>query len=108
MGQVTVHVNGRDYEIACADGQESHVVKLASDLDERIGQIGGASRRRDGESLILLMASLIVIDELADARAEIERLTTASPGAEDDPALAASVSSLAERIESIAERLAAP
>jgi cell division protein ZapA len=106
VGQVNVKVNGRDYQIACGDGEEAHVLKLAEYLENRIGDIDGGERRREGDNLLLVMASLLVVDELADARADLARLTAGTDnGGPDQDALAASMTSLAERVESIAERL---
>ena len=106
MGEVQVNVNGRDYNIACDDGEEEHVRQLAVYLDARIGELLGDSRRRDGDSLILVMAGLLVADELSDAQGEIERLKSETAGndkrTED---LASGVLALAERIETVAERL---
>ena len=36
MSQVNVTINGRQFRMACEDGQEDHLRQLAKDLDERI------------------------------------------------------------------------
>ena len=36
MSQVTVTINDRDYEIACDDGQENHLIKLSQFVDKRL------------------------------------------------------------------------
>ena len=48
MSQVNVTINGRQFRMACEDGQEGHLQQLARELDERIvalrgqfGEIGG-------------------------------------------------------------------
>lgn len=67
MAQVTIRINGRPYDINCEDGQESHVQRLASVLAgkvaELVKQVGQA-----GDARLLVMAGLLVADELADAR----------------------------------------
>ncbi len=109
MGKVTVTVNGRDYDVACDDGQEDHVLRLAGYVDSRVADLTGNDRRREGDSLVLIMASLVVADELADARAEIDRLKSESASGEGDAETsAAEFLSLVERIENVAERLNAP
>lgn len=111
MGLVNVSLNGRPYDIACDDGQEEHVALLARVLGERVTALA-ETVGQVGESRLLLMAGLLVVDELVDARAELrERSGGAGPGAvvtsggltEDE--LAEMVNGLAARIEDIAERL---
>ena len=45
MSQVNVSINGRQYRMACEDGQEGHLVQLAKDLDTRIDQLRGPAKR---------------------------------------------------------------
>ena len=109
MGQVSVTVNGRSYTIACDDGQEPHVEKLAGYLDARASKLAAELGRREGDSLILVLAGLMVVDELGDARAALARIeAAASNGDADSKATIAGISALADRIEGLAERLAAP
>jgi len=114
MGQVAVTINGRKYPVACDDGQEEHVTRLAAYLDKRAVEIGdqvGAV----SEGRLLVMTSLLVADELSEAYDEVERLQdeakiadkrareTAQVAVEDR--YAGTVAGLAERIERIAATL---
>ena len=36
MPQVNVTINGRQFRMACEDGQEEHLTRLARELDARI------------------------------------------------------------------------
>ncbi len=103
MAQTTVRINGRSYSIACDDGQEPHLARLAEFIDKRIGQLAAAVGRAD-DSRLLVMASLMVADELLDARAELQ---AARDGADESPALAiaAAEDAVARRIERVAERI---
>ena len=69
MSQVNVTINGRQFRMACEDGQEGHLQQLAKDLDERIvalrGQFGEI-----GDARLTVMAALMVADELAESRQE--------------------------------------
>lgn len=71
MGQVTVSVNGRSYRLVCGDGEEARVRELAALLSSRVdtlvGQLGQA-----GEPRLLLMAGLLLADELLDTRAKLD------------------------------------
>lgn len=114
MAQVAVTVNGRRYEISCDDGQEAHVFRLAEQIDRRVAQLV-ASVGQVGDARLLLLASLLLADETAEMRTELARLReggTASGGdmqsaapAEAAGRLGEELRGLAERIESMAERL---
>lgn len=110
MAQVTVRINGHTYPIACDDGQEAHLVRLAEFIDKRVGQLTAAIGRAD-DARLLVMASLLVADELWDTQNELK---TARDEAHESPARAVAavedaaarrLEQMAERIESLAARL---
>ena len=45
MTHVNVTIHGRQYRMACEEGQEDHLRRLAKDLDQRIEQLQGEFRR---------------------------------------------------------------
>lgn len=114
MGEVAVTIGGRRYPVSCDDGQEEHVAKLAAYVDRRAQELA-ESVGRVGEVRLLLMACLVIADELADAYDELDRLQSQARIAERrarvdaETALEAKfaplVGALAERIENIAGRL---
>jgi len=107
MAQVTVTINDRRYQIACDDGQEAHLSRLGGYVDKRIGELIAAVGQV-GEDRLLVMASLLVADELSDAYAEMEAIRSdvgAAARLDAEEALSESIEALASRIESIAERL---
>lgn len=109
MARVSVSINGRKYPIACEDGQEAHLSRLAAYIDRRISELV-ASVGQVGDTQLLVMASLLVADELSDAYAEIEALQSAGNGGgaariEAEESLGSAMEALAARIENIAERL---
>lgn len=67
MGQVTVTLNGRSYRLSCGDGEEERLLALAdhvrAKLDALVAQFGQA-----GNDRLMLMAALLIADELWDAR----------------------------------------
>jgi cell division protein ZapA len=107
VGQVSVTVNGRTYDVACDDGQEEHLAELSRYLDRRVGDLI-ASVGQVGEARILLMTSLLLADELSEAYAEADALrNTASPPretAETERLVSARIEALAEQIEAVAAR----
>ena len=110
MGQVTISIRGRQYQIACDDGQEAHLARLGRYLDQRAEQVTKASGAVN-DSLLLVMVSLMVADELADMSAEMESHSAASVAKlkaardEAEKEAAAAIESVAARIERIAARL---
>jgi cell division protein ZapA len=73
MAQVTIVVNGHDYVVGCEDGQEPRLSELAASVDAQIRQVA-----RDvgqlGETRLILMGALVMADDLAVLRGEIETL----------------------------------
>jgi cell division protein ZapA len=67
MAQVTIRINGYAYTVGCEDGQEPHLEQMAADIEQRISSIkaiGGQS----GEARLLMLAALLLADELHDTR----------------------------------------
>ncbi|MGC2854471.1 cell division protein ZapA [Novispirillum sp. DQ9] len=71
MAQVSVMVNGRAYQVGCADGQEDRVLFLAKELDARARLLAEASGSLN-EGLVLVLAGLMIADETHDERAARE------------------------------------
>ncbi len=106
MGQVSVEINGRKYQIACDDGQEAHLSRLGTYIDNRVDELVAAVGQI-GDARLLVMVSLLVADELSDAYSELEVARRADDGAaallNHEEKLGAKMDGLAARIESIAE-----
>ncbi len=116
MATVTVNINGRNYRMACDDGQEEHLTRLAKDLDGRITQL-----RNDfgeiGDMRLTVMAALTIADELSESRAQLRRIEDELAALQDaravaadrakvtETAIAAAFDSAAERIEALARAL---
>ena len=66
MTQVNATIAGRQFRLACEDGQEDHLTRLAKDLDQRIEQLKG-SFGAIGDMRLIVMAALTVGDELSEA-----------------------------------------
>ena len=78
MGQVTITLNGRTYRLSCNDGEESRLIQLADDLRSRVDNII-AEYGHAGDDRLLLMAGLLVLDELFDLKARLAELVPAEP-----------------------------
>ena len=108
MAELEVTVNGRSYRVACEDGKEDHLRRIAAKLDGRVRELAGALGQV-GESRLLLLAGLLVSDELADAQAGLAEAQARPRGMapEAEAALAEQLEALAARIEHSAARLEA-
>ena len=105
MGKVHIVVNNRGYDVACDDGQEGQVTELGQDLARRVDKVAHAVGQI-GDARLLLMAALLISDELATAKKELLRLAGDRTEAEENE-LAESIERLASRVEAIAARLEA-
>ena len=106
MAVVDVMVNGRPYPVACDDGQEDHLIDLAHYVDKRVAELA-KTMGQVGDARLILMASLLVADELSEAVESADTLRQAleerQEGSENDAE--ATFATLASRIENIAVRL---
>ena len=102
-------LNGRTYRLECGEGEETHLVALAEYLSSHVdtmkrkfGQVG--------DDRLILMASLLVTDELWELRREMEALKATLATARRDRSVAdetakSAKADLAGRIEAVADRL---
>jgi cell division protein ZapA len=116
MAHVSVTINGRQYRMACEDGQENHLIWLSGDLDRRIGQLR-AQFGEIGDMRLTMMAALTVADELVEAGKRLRRLEEELASLQDaravaaeraqatQAAVAAALNSASERIERVIKGL---
>ncbi|HXD44960.1 MAG TPA: cell division protein ZapA [Pseudolabrys sp.] len=116
MGQVNATIAGRQYRLACEDGQEDHLLALAKDIDTRIIDL----RRKFGEigdTRLTVMAALMLADEMAETRLKLRGLEeeigalkqsrdiSADRAKAASDAVVGAFHSAAERIEGITRKL---
>jgi len=116
MPQVSVTINGRQFRMACEEGEEPHLLRLAEDLDQRIGRLR-ARFGEIGDTRLTVMAALTLADELSETKAKLQRLEPELSALQDasvvsadraqttQEAVAAALNAAAERIETITKRL---
>ena len=116
MAQVSVTINGRVYRMACDDGQEEHLARLARELDQRIGRLR-ESFGEIGDTRLTVMAALMVADELAEAKRRVKaseqeiesfnetRVALGDRVEANERAVAEAIETAAERIEQLAHSL---
>ena len=105
MAQLTLRINGYAYTVGCEDGQEGHLQAMATEVQSRVDSIK-AIGTQSGESKLLVLAALLMADELHDLRAERGTGPRAAVGkARTNPKLAQTIGRLADRAEQIATAL---
>jgi Uncharacterized protein conserved in bacteria len=73
MNHINVTINGRQFRMACEEGQEVRLLKLAESFESRIQNLRGKFGEI-GDARLTVMASLTVCDELLDAVNRIRSL----------------------------------
>ena len=116
MPQVSVTINGRQFRMACEDGEEDHLNRLAEDLDQRIARLR-ARFGEIGDTRLTVMAALTLADELSESKEKLEQLEPELASLQDasvvsadradatHAAVAAALNAAAERIENLTRRL---
>ena len=100
MAQVTLRINGYSYLVGCEDGQEPHLKAMGDAVQSRIDSI--KTLGQTGEARLLMLAALLLADELHDKEAVLH---AGRQAAAPDPAFDAAVRRLAIKAEEIAEAL---
>ncbi len=109
MGQVSVTLNGRTYRLECGEGEENHLIALA----EYLGSHVDTMKRKFGQvgdDRLILMASLLVTDELWELRRQMQELKASLAEVRRDRSVAddsvkSVQSDLAQRVSAAADRL---
>jgi cell division protein ZapA len=73
MSHVNVTINARQYRMACEEGQEARLLRLAESLESRIQSLRGKFGEI-GDARLTVMAAITVCDELLDAGQRIRAL----------------------------------
>ena len=116
MAHVSVTISGRQYRMACDDGQEHHLARLSHELDQRISQLR-TTFGEIGDMRLTVMAALTIADELSEQRGQLRRIEDELAALQDartvaadrakmtENAISAAFNSAAERIEKLAKAL---
>jgi cell division protein ZapA len=116
MPQVSVTINGRQFRMTCEDGEETHLLRLAEDLDQRITRLR-ARFGEIGDTRLTVMAALTLADELTETKERLARMepelaklqeanvASAERAQATQTAIVAALNAAAERIEGITRRL---
>ena len=73
MGELNISINNRPFLIACADGDEQNVSRLAEELASRISAIK-KNIGEVGDSRLLVLAGLTMCDEIKSLSGQVQDL----------------------------------
>jgi len=109
MSRVSVTINGRQFRMACEDGQEGYLMNLAREIDNRINGLRSKSGGISDTGLIVMLA-ITLADELAEAGQRVKRLEEELVAVADrnktaQTGIAAALSTAAERVENVTKVL---
>ena len=71
MANVNIKFNGKEFLLSCEDGQEEHLEELAIYLNEKFNNLKN-SLGNIGESKLLLITSISVLDEYYETKKKID------------------------------------
>jgi len=109
MASVSVLINGKNYRMACDEGQEPHLVALAEKLDSYAQKLKG-SFGEIGDQRLTVMAGIMVTDELVEMESKIKTLEAKITLLEESNSTAtvemnSSESAAAKQISEIADKV---
>ena len=71
MANINIKFNGKEFLLSCDDGQEEHLENLAIYLNEKFSNLKN-SLGNIGESKLLLITSISVLDEYYETKKKID------------------------------------
>ncbi len=116
MAGITATINGRQFRLACEDGEEEHLQSLVQMLEDRAGELHGKFGEV-GDTRLTVMAALTIADDLVEAHKRIRRLeeelialqdarvVSSDRAKEASAAVVTAFNSAAERLEGITRKL---
>jgi cell division protein ZapA len=118
MAQVNVTISGKTYRMACDDGEEERLTSLAERLNRSVEQLR-ARFGEIGDQRLTVMAAITLADQQAETEKKLKQAEAEIAAMEEahadlvsrheaaDADTAGAVAAIADRLEDIAERLAA-
>lgn len=110
MPQVAVQINGKTYRMACDEGQEAHLLDLATRFEKNISSLKG-SFGEIGDQRLTVMAAIMVQDELVELQRKVSGMETelaelrTNAAASNEADLASALVQTATRIQAVSAKL---
>ncbi len=111
MAQINVSINGRNFRMACDDGEEDRLIGLAKRFDGCIEELR-SSFGEIGDQRLTVMAGIMVLDELSELEKKVASLEGAVESAQSERSdavakLSRSEGDVVEKIDEAAKRIEA-
>ncbi len=100
MAVVTVAINGKNFQLACNDGEEGRLKSAASILSGSIDTLKATSPRA-GADLLLIMCALGLQDQVETLNRKLEQIGNPK----EDEKVAETLSTIAGYLESLAKKV---
>ena len=75
MANVNIKFNGKEFLLSCDNGQEEHLEELSVHLNEKFNNLK-SSLGNIGESKLLLITSITIMDEYFETKKKIDQKST--------------------------------
>ena len=117
MAQVTVSIDGKQYRMACDEGQEEHLIDLAERFDRYVSHLKD-SFGEIGDQRLTVMAGIMVMDELSELQKRVKGMESEvltlrktrddalTKADKNDSVLTNALGALAQRMEDLTSTLA--
>jgi cell division protein ZapA len=106
MSNVTLRIGGREYKVACGDGEEQRLLTLGRLIDDKARASGMAGQ---SEARMLLFAALLLADENHELNCRMPKQTAmfedADSASENEAANPERLTAIADRLENLASLL---
>ena len=104
MAEVKLSIAGRQYSVACNDGEETRLLALGAMVDAKAREASGGSAGLN-ETRSLLFSALLLADRLHDMTIGAPAAADSAPAVETSSEIAEALEGLASRLENLALRL---
>jgi cell division protein ZapA len=104
MAEVKLSIAGRQYPVACNDGEETRLLALGAMVDEKAREAGGGSAGLN-ETRSLLFSALLLADRLHDVSGGAPVVADNAQTSAESSQIAEALEGLASRLENLAEKL---
>ncbi len=105
MSIVDLKIGARSFQLACEEGQESHLKKLAAEVDTKIESLS-RQMRTGNESLLFLMTALMLQDELNELNKKLDDSNKKALDSKEED-MSTAINTISDYLETIVDKIEA-
>ena len=103
---VNVEIGSKTFQLSCGQGEENGLRSLASQVNDKMHQLGKAMGSSGSEAQLMAMTLLMLQDELNEAKSSgIQDKSNLSSEEKYDSSLIEAINAVSDYVDSIAERV---